>query len=136
MQLLNPQEQQMVLSMPAAQRGQTIVQLVQRKRAQQQQQQQQQIAQQQQRGGGLESLGFVPNGGGAAGAAAGTAANRQPAAGAQFGNAQQQPGMRQAGQQGLGLQLPGMLGQQPQQPQQPSINPFAGGSSSMPYRGY
>ena len=120
MQMLSPQEQQMIHMMPAPQRASAIVQLVQQKRARQ-------------AGGGMP--GFVPNGGGG-GAAAG---NRQPqaapaAAGAAQGMYANLGGMRQGApqQQPGGLQLPGMLGQQQQA--QPSINPFTGGGQQQQYR--
>ncbi len=115
MAMLTPQEQQMVMNIPPGQRPQAVVALVQQKQARQQAQQQQQRFGG--AGGELNQLGFVPNNG--ATAQAGAYANRQ---------APQQPGM--------GLQLPGMLGQQgqqqPQQGQQHSINPFTGGSTNPP----
>ncbi|GAX74644.1 hypothetical protein CEUSTIGMA_g2092.t1 [Chlamydomonas eustigma] len=118
MAMLSPQEQQMVMNIPPQQRPQAVVALVQQKQAQNARQQQ---AQQQQRfggaAGGLDSLGFVPSGG----------------AGAMYNN-NMRPGAPQQ-QQGLGLQLPGMLGQQQQpQPQQHSINPFTGGGTNPQYR--
>ena len=109
MAMLNPQEQQMVMNIPPAQRPQAVVALVQQKQARQQQaaaQQQQQQPRFAGAGGGLDQLGFVPNSG--------------------PGGAMYRP---QAPQQtGMGLQLPGMLGQQQQQ--QHSINPFSGGSTN------
>lgn len=97
------------------QRYQTAAQLYQRRVAAQQQ-----AMSQQQRGpvGGLEAAGFVPN--------AAAMAGRMGGAPMQYGGAM--PGVRPQ-QQGMGLQLPGMLGQQ-----QPSINPFTGGGSNMQYR--
>lgn len=99
----------MVMNIPPAQRPQAVVALVQQKQARQQQA----AAQQQQQprfagaGGGLDQLGFVPNSG--------------------AGGPMYRP---QAPQQtGMGLQLPGMLGQQQQQ-QQHSINPFSGGNTN------
>jgi hypothetical protein len=131
MAMLTPQEQQMVMQLPNQQRPQAIVHLVNQKRARQQQQQlgvaamgvggQQRPAGQWagQQAGGPAPVGFVPNGTGAAGMVRPAGVPTYPQ--------QQVPGMRPASlpQQGLGLQLPGMLGQQAQQ--QPSINPFTGG---------
>ncbi|GAX82471.1 hypothetical protein CEUSTIGMA_g9898.t1 [Chlamydomonas eustigma] len=118
MAMLSPQEQQMVMNIPPQQRPQAVVALVQQKQAQNARQQQ---AQQQQRfggaAGGLDSIGFVPSGG----------------AGAMYNNNMRSGAPQQ--QQGLGLQLPGMLGQQQQPPpQQHSINPFTGGGTNPQYR--
>ena len=108
----------MVMNIPPAQRPQAVVALVQQKQARQQQA----AAQQQQQprfagaGGGLDQLGFVPN----SGAPGGMYRPQAPQ------------------QTGMGLQLPGMLGQQQQQQQQHSINPFTGGGSNPQggYRGF
>ncbi len=114
MAMLSPQEQQMVMNIPPAQRPQAVVALVQQRQARQQAQQLQQQQPQPRfagAGAGLDSLGFVPNSG--------------------MNNMRQ--GAPQQQQQGLGLQLPGMLGQQQQQQQQHSINPFtAGGQAANP----
>ena len=110
----------MVQMMPPQQRFAAALQVVQNKRARQQ------AAAAQAQRPGMDAMGFVPNGGGGMAAGANRGVPGQPGAAVGMYNL---GGMRQATpQQGMGLQLPGMLGQQAQQ-QQPSINPFTGGGN-------